>query len=479
MHQGLTRSNFTRNSSLAALLAAAVVLGACGGGSAVSPISSNTPSTGSSSPAMITAGDAPMSSVLAALVTVSAVSVTNASGTVQLLNQPRTIELTHLGGIRAPLDDHALPQGTYTSLSLTVSAAQITYIDPTSGKPVTVSATIPAASATATITLNPALVVNSTAATDIRFDFDLQKSLDLTGSVVTFTPVISAAAAEVNGESDNERDVDINGTVSAVDTAKNTITLTTDDTGLSVTLNVTSSTEFGDSMTLASLQTGTEIHTEVKLNSDGTMTALSVEAANGGGTVDDNSREDGGIVTAVTLDSNKVLTSFTMVVSDSVREGSLGQTITVQVNSGTLFKDTLTAQNAGLASFDATQVFPGQGVWVAGTKSGTDTALATEVRPAAVNPFGLTSAAVQTGSGGGFVISLLLDANTSFAKFANLSTLTVDTNANTVFDGQTLTSATVASLPLGAPLVARGFLSLSGTTITEFCAHLHEPSPEQ
>jgi len=475
MYQGLKQSHFTRNSSLAALLAAAAVLGACGGSS---PTSSNNPSPAGSSPAMVTAGDAPMSSVLAALVTVSAVSVTSASGTVQLLNQPRPIELTHLGGIRAPLDDHALPQGTYTSLSLTVSAAKITYIDPVSGQPVTANTTIPAASATATITLNPALVVNSTAATDIRFDFDLQKSLDLTGSVVTFTPVISAAAAKIEGESDDERDIDINGTVSAVDTSKSTITLTTDDTGLSVTLNVTSATEFGDSMTLASLQAGTEIHSEDRLNSDGTMTVLSVENANGGSAVDDNSRVDGGIVTAVTLDSNNVLTSFTMVVRDSVREASLGQALTVQVNSGTLFKDTLTAQTAGLANFDATQVFPGQGVWVAGTKSGTGTVLATEVRPAAVNPFGLTSAAVQTGSSSGFVISLLLDANTSFAKFANLSTLTVDTNASTVFDGQTLTSTTVANLAVGTPLVARGFLSLSGTTITEFCNHLHEPSPE-
>ncbi len=478
MHQGLKRSNFSQYSLLATLLAGAVALGACGGGSAASPLSNNTPSTGSSSPTMVTAGDAPMSSVLAALVTISAVSVTSASGTVQLLKQPRTIELTHLGGIRAPLDDALLPQGTYTSLSLTVTAAQITYIDPTSGKPVTASATIPAASATATLTLNPALVVNSTAATDVRFDFDLQKSLDLTGGVVTFTPVIAAAAANVSGENDNERGIDINGTVTATDTTKNTITLTTDDTGLSVTLNVTSATEFGDSMTLASLQVGTEIHAEAKLNSDGTLSALAVEAANGGSTVDDNSREDGGIVTAVTLDSNNVLTGFSMVVSDSVREGSLGQVLTVQVNSGTLFKDTLVAQNAGLASFDATQVFPGQGVWVAGTKSGTGTVLATEVRPAAVNPFGLTSAAVQTGTNGGFVISLLLNANTSFAKFANLSTLTVDTNAATVFDGQTLSSTTVGSLTVGTPLVARGFLALSGTSITEFCNHLHETGPE-
>ncbi len=470
----------SRTHTLAALLAlaSAVSLAACGGSSGVTTGANNSTSA-SASPAVITVGDAPMSSVLSALVTISGIGATSASGTVQLLTQPRTIELTQLGGIQAPIELDSLPQGTYSSLSITVSAAQITYIDPTTQKVVQATATIPAGSATASITLTNPLVVNSAAATDVRFDFDLQKSLDLTNGVVTFTPTVSAAVAHVDTEDDADRQLHVTGTVTAVDTTKNTITVTSSDTGLSVILNVTSATEFGDTLTLATLQTGALIHTVDQVNADGSITALEVSSTDNGQSEDDGGRVDGGLVTAVTTDSNHNLTAFTMVVRDSLHEDSVGQSLTVDVNSSTLFKDTLIAQNAGLATFDQTQIFPGQGVWVAATKVSSGTVLATEIRPAAVNPFGLTNAAVQTASGGGYVLSLLLDANSNFAQFAGLTSLTVDTNASTVFDGQTLTSTTVASLAVGTPLVARGFLSLSGSTDTLFCQHLHELGPNE
>ncbi|MGH3182314.1 MAG: DUF4382 domain-containing protein, partial [Streptosporangiaceae bacterium] len=190
MHKPLSGHRFT----LGSVVAGAVLLAACGG----SMNSPNNPSpTGIFSPTVVSVGDAPMSSVVAALVTISAVSFTSSSSTVQLLSQPRKVELTQLGGIRAPLVLHPLPAGTYTSLSITVSAAQITYIDPNTGKVVVASAAIPSTSATTSITLTNPLVVNDAGATDIRFDFDLQKSLDLTNGVVTFTPSISAAVAHV------------------------------------------------------------------------------------------------------------------------------------------------------------------------------------------------------------------------------------------------------------------------------------------
>ncbi|MGH9392656.1 MAG: DUF5666 domain-containing protein, partial [Terriglobales bacterium] len=327
--------------SLAAAFASAAFLAACGG-SGTSSTSNNNPS--GSSPAVISAGDAPMSSVLAALVTVSAVSMTSSSCTVQLLDQPRAIELTHLGGIRAPLGLHALPLGTYTSLSLTVSAAQITYIDST-GKVVMASATIPAGKGTATITLNPALNVNDTGATDIRFDFDLQSSLDLSGTTVTFTPTIAAAVARVKDEDQDAKEIHVNGKITAV--GASTITLATDDSGLSVTLNVSSSTKFDDGLTLASLQAGAEIHAEGDLNSDGSITAEEIDDIDGGGDVDSSHRVDGGIVNAVTLDSNNTLTGFTMVVRDSDDSQNLGHTLAVQVTSATLFKDSMNAQTAG------------------------------------------------------------------------------------------------------------------------------------
>lgn len=455
-------------------LAAALTLSGCGGSSATSNTSANGGSNPGASPTVVSVGDAPMSSVLAAQVTISAVSFAGNSGNVSLLAQPRTIELTHLGGIRAPLVMHPLPQGTYSSVSVTVSAAQITYIDSSSGQPVTATATIPSAQATQTITLNPALTVSDSGATDLRFDFDLQQSLDLTGSTVTFTPVIGAAVAHVKDEDKDARRIHVDGTVTATDATAQTLTLTTDE-GLAVTLNITNTTAFDDNLTLAGLTTGTAVETVATLNADGSLTALSVEDADAGTEEGEQGRVAGGIITGVTRDSQNQLTGFTLVVRNTMHPAWFGQPITVQVNNATLFKDSLRATAAGLATYDQSSIFAGQGAWVAGAAvaGSSDTMLATEVRPAAVNPFGLTSGSV-TATAGGFAIPLLLDAQTNFAHFANLSALVVETNAQTVYDGNGLTATTVANLAVGSPLVARGFLAAGSSGDVLFCDNLHE-----
>ncbi|MGH9520270.1 MAG: DUF4382 domain-containing protein, partial [Terriglobales bacterium] len=273
--------------AVAGATAAALSLAACGGNS-----TSTTPPGTTGAPALISVGDAPMSSILAALVTVSDVSITPSSGSpIHLLAQPRIIELTHLGGIRAPLDLHSLPQGTYTSLSLTVTAATVTYLN--NGAPTTVNATI-GSPATATIQLNPTLNVDDKTATDIRFDFDLSKSFDLANSVVTFTPSISGAAVRVKGEGKDDRVVYLNGTVTAISTTNNTITIQQRDTGLSVTLNVNNQTVFDDNETLASIQVGAVVHTVDQLQSDGTLIALAIGDTDGGQNPGAGERVDNG-----------------------------------------------------------------------------------------------------------------------------------------------------------------------------------------
>ncbi|MGH9466548.1 MAG: DUF4382 domain-containing protein [Terriglobales bacterium] len=462
---------------LATVLAGAVLLTACGGSGAVQTgqDSSGSGATNKSAPAVVTAGDAPMNSVLAALVTVSAVTFTSASGSVSLLTQPTTIELTHLGGIRAPLVMNSLAAGTYTSMSIGVSAATITYVN-SAGSVVTSQATIPSGQGTQTITFTSPLTVSSSSAVDVRFDFDLQKSLDLTGSTVTFTPVIGGAAANVQGEAQSDRTIYLDGTVSATSTSANTITVVQESSGLSVTLNVNQQTSFDDSLTLATLTTGTEVETVDTLGTDGTLTADSVDDVDGGTSEGQQGRVDGGVVVSVTRDSQNNLTSFTMVIRNCLHADNLGKTLTVDVNSGTDIKSSMRATNAGLSSFDQSSIFAGQGVWVAGTtvQTATDTVLATEIRPAAVSPVGLTTAAVQAGASGAYSVVLLLNNESNFAQFANITSVTVDINSQTVLDGQGLSSASLANLAGGTPLIARGFLSASGSSDVLFCSHLHE-----
>lgn len=452
----------TRFVSMAALLAGAAFLVACGG-SGSSTVAGGGGGGANTSPTVVSAGDASADSVVAAVVTISAITATSASGSEQLLAAPAQIELTHLDGIRAPLAMFQLPEGTYNSVSVTVKSAQITYVDST-GSVQTASATIPSTNATETITLNPALNVNDTGATDVRLDFDLADSLNIAAGTVTYTPHIAVLAARVKDETGSASHIHVAGTVNSTDTAGNKIAVTT-ASGMPVTLSVNSSTSYDDSLTLASLQSGTGIHAVATLNSDGTLTATSVADTNGGTKVDSSSRLDNGIVTAVTRDSNGTLTSFQMVVGDGLNSADIGQVVTVNIGAGTAFKGSAAATNAGVGAtaFDQSQIFIGQAVWVAGSVgTSANTIVATEIRPAEVGLDGMTTTAVTAGSNGANTLTIS-PSNMSFASFAVVN---VDANSSADYSGQGLTSSTVGSLAVGSPVTVRGFLVQTGTGLT-------------
>src|SRR5579883_1049263 len=93
---------------VASLLAlAGLSLVGCGGNSSATSGNNNNPPP--SAPAVVSVQDAPMDGVLSAEVTISAVTLTGtASGggsiSANVLTKPREIELSELGGVRAPLE---------------------------------------------------------------------------------------------------------------------------------------------------------------------------------------------------------------------------------------------------------------------------------------------------------------------------------------------------------------------------------------
>jgi len=106
--------------------------------------SSPTPSTmASAAPMVVTVSDAPLSNILSAQVTISAVSVSagSASSSVSLLTQPVTVELSGLGAVQEPIEITNLAFGAYNSATITVSAAQVTYIN-SAGQVTTATATL-------------------------------------------------------------------------------------------------------------------------------------------------------------------------------------------------------------------------------------------------------------------------------------------------------------------------------------------------
>src|SRR5258708_12051530 len=97
----------------------------CGGGA-------STPTTQPTAKVQVKIADAPSDRVIELELKVNSITLTNSSGgTVSLLTSPTEIELSHLAATMEPLSLNDIPQGNYTSATVTVSSPQVTFIDPT------------------------------------------------------------------------------------------------------------------------------------------------------------------------------------------------------------------------------------------------------------------------------------------------------------------------------------------------------------
>ena len=160
-------------------IVAALSLAACSGSS----YSSGGSGGGSQSASVFTVGtDAPLPSVVSCLVTVSGVTLYNGSTNVSVLSSPQEVDFAQLSGLHQLLDLQAVPVGTYTSATVTLSAATIGYIDTTQNPPAikTINATLSPASDTVTFA-NPFVVQNADLI-GLRMEFDLRKSIQVDGT---------------------------------------------------------------------------------------------------------------------------------------------------------------------------------------------------------------------------------------------------------------------------------------------------------
>ena len=433
---------------------------ACGGGGTTSSTSAPTSSGSGTHPMMVTVGDAPLNSVLAAKITISAVNATTANGSVSLLSKPKTVELSSLGGVRTPLELSQVPAGTYTGATVTVSAAHVVYVDPSTGQVTAKDATINNGTASVTFT-NPLTVTSTSSEADVRLDFDLAHSFDLTNGALTFSPVIKTAAATLDQEKDSDREVNVNGKITAI--SGNTVTVQTLNGGTTVTLKLANNTHFDDEVTPSSLQVGSVIEAHGQLQDDGSVLVTSLEADDHGDVEDDHSMGGMGVVTAVTTDSNKAVTGFQMVLRRAYDDADIGKTITVQVTSSTVYHLTDEAKTAGMASFDASQVFAGQSVLVSGLLNTDGSIAAREIRPAPTTS-NVTLATAPTTTQTAFTVAL--DASAALAKLAQISSLAVSINNNTILEGSQLAITGLANLAVGSPLTIRGYLSQASGAYT-------------
>jgi hypothetical protein len=225
-------------------------------------------------------------------VQILSVTLTNAAGTsVTLLN--RTVgnvvtgftEFMHLNGASEPLAIASVPQGTYTSATVTVGTCQFTafFKDPTTGGAHTSTfqeGTCGVGTGKTTVNLSGPITISGQA---MALSFDLQVAQSYTVDLVTnnFTvkPVFMLAPITVSAQPTNDQNGKVTGVdavITSVNPSGNSFMAQT-FSGSQLTMNTNSDTRYQGVAGLSSLATGMLVNLDVAIQSSGTLQATRVE----------------------------------------------------------------------------------------------------------------------------------------------------------------------------------------------------------
>jgi hypothetical protein len=443
----------------AVLITAALIVAGCtaannltGGGTTVTSATTSVP---------VSITDAPGDQVVAASLTLNSVVLTDQKNqTTSILAAPLTFEAAHLDAVQEPLFTQAIPQDTYTSVTLTYSNAEVVYIDPTTKQLVVATATL--ANSSQVFTFPTPLVVNNTS-TSLIIDFLVANSVSISGTTVTVTPQFHIAPAPIAATPTNGTNglmTGLKGKVSALGT--NQFTLTNPE-GLSLVISVNSSTQYQGLSGFSALAVGALVEVDVELQANGSMLALRVEEQ-----VPPNATAELliGPVTAVT---GSPATSFTQIVRQQV--GPPPTTTPIQQDTITVTGSTqfvLPGQFANLVAtgvpftptFNASTLFPGQVVAVqtSGVSNNAATAQTVFLAPQTVS-------GTITGGGGPACIPCWGSLTLTLPSGSWLATITGQSTVIVIFPSgiQALPGATTAT---SSVVRFNGFLFKNGGVLT-------------
>ena len=162
------------------------------------------------------------------------------------------IELTHDSGKFEPLTLGNLPQGTFSSATLTLANSELTFLTGT-GTAVHINGP---ASAQVTVPLSPAVTVGSSPIV-LAIDVNVANSVTVNGTTITginfgptsFTITSKAPGAQANQQDDDGEIEDVQGLVTAVNGSS--FTMNVGQTGSSLTFDTDSTTQFKDGITMS------------------------------------------------------------------------------------------------------------------------------------------------------------------------------------------------------------------------------------
>lgn len=436
---------------------AAATLAACGGGGPVT----TPPAAGAT--VQVNLGDSPADRLIAVGVTVDAISLVDANGSVvPILAAPRPVEMMHLMGTVRPMAVTQVPQGAYTAAMMTFGAATVTYVDATTGQPVQRSVPGPM---TVNVPLAPALTVGTTPMV-VNLDMNMAASIAIdAGGSVSMNPVMTARTnPPVYGSHDPE-DGGMHGLSGTVNgSAGGTFTLTMLQGMPGLSLATGSGTQFTGMTGMGMMSDGMLLTIDASRQADGTWMAERVHSRMGAG---------GAMVAgAVTSLTGSPPTQLVLVMHDGagngMRPANLAGTATINIDGATSFDvdtDGVDLNNLPFTPrFDRATLTRGQRVEALssspmmqgggmGGMMGGATLTATSLRLEQQGLRGTVSGYRASGSQATF--TLALPADSAFAQLTGVSAVTVHRQGGTQLRRLT-------GLGDGATVVVRGLLFFDG-----------------
>ena len=433
------------------------LLAGCGGSYNSSPKTTVSPSASQTVVVGIT--DGPGDRIVAFTVTINSIDLISSTGAkVSVVSTPTTVEVSHLAGTTFQLGHASIPQGTYNQATISISNPSISFIDPATGQ--TVKKNLPISAVTATVNIQPPLVVGSTAMA-VNFDLNLFGSvnIDAAGNV-TFSPQFGEEHHEIPDNDQDPFDGELEHAVGTVQSVSGSTFTALFAGSQKLTFTTNSSTQFEGVSGVSGLTAGMLVVVEAKTQSDGSLLAKEVKVVMANAV---NAQELDGVVTAVT---GAPATQLQLVVQDEegpmMTSANVGQNATVNVTSSTAFRidsgDVDLHNLPFTPTFTSTTVHAGQRVEVHSSSGSGGTLTAGEVDLEHQAPHGTVSAL----SGNTFTLTLASDS--SLATIAKVTTVTVFKQPETEVDGVTLAN--------GASVVVRGLLFFDGGTFKLVADHI-------
>jgi len=266
---------------LLVLLAPLVLLVACGGGSG-----SQSGSTGQAQQGkvFVTGEDAPVSSVVGFNITINSITLNNSSSTVQALSTPTAVDFGRLMGLRSLLAFSTIPQGTYTSATITFGASSpaplISYIDLSTHPPTVqeLTGTLNQTTVTVPFPAGAPLIVTSNGLVGLHMDFDVRASLVVNGSNQITGAIKPTMTIQAVSASDEVGQItEFTGNVVSTDTNTDSF-LMQGPYGFQETIDVNQSTQYNGSNSLSTLTPDAIVSVVGTVQIDGSILASGVEA---------------------------------------------------------------------------------------------------------------------------------------------------------------------------------------------------------